>query len=143
MYVDPFFGGGLLTPEEVFARIAETTGRPEAGLSQNAPQPARRQRTDASLTRSSVASPSRAHRWATNSSTRIPSWLAAMSSSLRARSAASAERAKACTPGYYNREGQANAKTRQGSFFFGSPTEYADILAASRANGSPEGFEVT
>ena len=40
-----------------------------------------------------------------------------------ARSGASAERAKACTPGYYNREGQANAKTRQGSFFFGSPTE--------------------
>ena len=58
------------------------------------------------------------------------------------RSAASAGRAKACTPGYYNREGQANAKTRQGSFFFGSPTEYADILAASRANGVPEGFEV-
>ena len=39
---------------------------------------------------------------------------------------------KSCTPGYYNREGQANAKTRQGSFFYGSPTEYADILAASR-----------
>ncbi len=58
------------------------------------------------------------------------------------RSAASAGRAKACTPGYYNREGQANATTRQGSFFFGSPTEYADILAASRANGSPEGFDV-
>ena len=36
-------------------------------------------------------------------------------------------------PGYYNREGQANAKTRQGSFFYGSPTEYADILEASRA----------
>ena len=39
-----------------------------------------------------------------------------------------AERAKTCTPGYYNREGQADAKTRQGSFFFGEPTEYADIL---------------
>jgi len=59
-----------------------------------------------------------------------------------ARSSASVERAKACTPGYYNREGQANAKTRQGSFFFGNPTEYAEILDASRANGSPEGFEV-
>jgi hypothetical protein len=35
-----------------------------------------------------------------------------------ARSGASAERAKSCTPGYYNREGQANAKARQGSFFF-------------------------
>jgi cation diffusion facilitator CzcD-associated flavoprotein CzcO len=58
------------------------------------------------------------------------------------RSAASAERSKACTPGYYNREGQANARTRQGSFFFGSPTEYADILEASRASGVPAGFEV-
>ena len=54
--------------------------------------------------------------------------------------AASAERAKSCTPGYYNREGQANAKTRQGSFFFGSPTEYADILEASRANGLTGGI---
>lgn len=59
-----------------------------------------------------------------------------------ARSAASAERAKACTPGYYNREGQANAKTRQGSFFFGSPTEYADILEAWRVRGSLDGLEV-
>jgi cation diffusion facilitator CzcD-associated flavoprotein CzcO len=59
-----------------------------------------------------------------------------------ARTGVSAERAKACTPGYYNREGQANAKTRQGSFFYGTPTEYADILEASRANGTPEGFEI-
>jgi cation diffusion facilitator CzcD-associated flavoprotein CzcO len=59
------------------------------------------------------------------------------------RSAASADRAKACTPGYYNREGQATAKTRQGSFFYGMPTEYAEILESSRANGTPEGFEVT
>jgi cation diffusion facilitator CzcD-associated flavoprotein CzcO len=58
------------------------------------------------------------------------------------RSAASADRAKACTPGYYNRKGQANAKTRQGSFFYGTPTEYANILEASRAAGTPEGFEV-
>ena len=58
------------------------------------------------------------------------------------RSGASAERAKSCTPGYYNREGHATATTRQGSFFFGTPTEYADILEASRANGPPEGFEV-
>ena len=58
------------------------------------------------------------------------------------RSSASAERAKACTPGYYNREGQANAKTRQGSFFYGTPTEYASILEASRATGAPEGLEV-
>ena len=59
-----------------------------------------------------------------------------------ARSGASAERAKSCTPGYYNREGQANALTRQGSFFFGRPTEYAEILEASRARGLPEGFEI-
>jgi cation diffusion facilitator CzcD-associated flavoprotein CzcO len=58
------------------------------------------------------------------------------------RCGASAERAKSCTPGYYNREGQANAKTRQGSFFFGSPTEYADLLEAWRANGSLEGLDV-
>jgi cation diffusion facilitator CzcD-associated flavoprotein CzcO len=58
------------------------------------------------------------------------------------RSGASAERAKSCTPGYYNREGQANAKTRQGSFFFGSPTEYADLLEAWRATGSLEGLDV-
>ena len=59
-----------------------------------------------------------------------------------AHSSASAGRAKSCTPGYYNREGQANAKTRQRSFFYGSPTEYADILEASRAAATPEGFEV-
>jgi len=59
-----------------------------------------------------------------------------------AHSSASVGRAKSCTPGYYNREGQANAKTRQGSFFYGSPTEYADILEASRAAATPEGFEV-
>jgi hypothetical protein len=58
------------------------------------------------------------------------------------RSTASAGRAKACTPGYYNREGQANATTRQGSFFYGSPTEYADILEGSRATGTPKGFDV-
>ena len=59
-----------------------------------------------------------------------------------ARSTATAERAKTCTPGYYNREGKADAKTRQGSFFFGAPTEYADILAAWRANGDMEGLEI-
>ena len=59
-----------------------------------------------------------------------------------ARSAASAERARTCTPGYYNREGKADAKTRQGSFFFGAPTEYADLLAAWRAKGDMEGLEI-
>jgi len=59
-----------------------------------------------------------------------------------ARSTATAERAKTCTPGYYNREGKADAKTRQGSFFFGGPTEYADILQTWRANGDMEGLEI-
>ena len=59
-----------------------------------------------------------------------------------ARSAATAERAKTCTPGYYNREGQANAKTRQGSFFFGEPTEYADILESWRSRGDFDGLEI-
>jgi cation diffusion facilitator CzcD-associated flavoprotein CzcO len=58
------------------------------------------------------------------------------------RSVLSAERAKTCTPGYYNREGKANAKTRQGSFFFGTPTEYADILAAWRTKGDLPGLEI-
>jgi cation diffusion facilitator CzcD-associated flavoprotein CzcO len=59
-----------------------------------------------------------------------------------ARSAATAERARTCTPGYYNREGKADAKTRQGSFFIGAPTEYADILEGWRAKGDLEGLEV-
>ncbi len=59
-----------------------------------------------------------------------------------ARSALTAERAKTCTPGYYNREGQADTKTRQGSFFFGQPTEYADILTSWRARGALEGLEL-
>jgi len=59
-----------------------------------------------------------------------------------ARSAASAERARTCTPGYYNREGKADAKTRQGSFFFGAPTEYADILETWRADGDLAGLLV-
>ncbi|OBG35839.1 monooxygenase [Mycobacterium alsense] len=59
-----------------------------------------------------------------------------------ARSAATAERARTCTPGYYNREGKADAKTRQGSFFIGAPTEYADILRAWRAEGDLDGFDI-
>ena len=59
-----------------------------------------------------------------------------------ARSSATAERARTCTPGYYNREGKADAKTRQGSFFIGAPTEYADILEAWRAKGDLEGYQI-
>ena len=58
------------------------------------------------------------------------------------RSVATAERAKTCTPGYYNREGQADAKTRQGSFFFGEPTEYADILENWRSRDDFDGLEI-
>lgn len=67
---------------------------------------------------------------------------AAWVETVRRRSAATAQRAESCTPGYYNREGQANEKTRQGSFFFGQPTEYADVLAAWRRNGDLDGLEI-
>ena len=59
-----------------------------------------------------------------------------------ARSAGTADRARSCTPGYYNREGQANATTRQGSFFFGGPTEYADVLRDWRDDGRLAGFDI-
>jgi cation diffusion facilitator CzcD-associated flavoprotein CzcO len=59
-----------------------------------------------------------------------------------ARSGAMATRAKSCTPGYYNHEGQADGKTRQGSFFFGAPTEYESILTEWRACGTFEGLEL-
>ncbi|WP_231748719.1 NAD(P)/FAD-dependent oxidoreductase [Mycobacterium sp. M26] len=58
------------------------------------------------------------------------------------RAAGTEDRARACTPGYYNREGQANARTRQGSFFYGGPTEYADTLARWREQGDLDGFEI-
>jgi cation diffusion facilitator CzcD-associated flavoprotein CzcO len=58
------------------------------------------------------------------------------------RSAGTADRARTCTPGYYNREGQANATTRQGSFFYGTPTEYADILGAWRDDGTLDGLDI-
>ncbi len=57
------------------------------------------------------------------------------------RSNVIAGRREACTPGYYNREGQARARLRQDSFFFGSPTEYADVLAAWRATGTLDGLD--
>jgi cation diffusion facilitator CzcD-associated flavoprotein CzcO len=58
------------------------------------------------------------------------------------RSTASIDRAKSCTPGYYNREGEYDEKTRQGSFFFGGPTEYDEILRASRSDGGLAGLDV-
>jgi hypothetical protein len=58
------------------------------------------------------------------------------------RSALVAERRKACTPGYDNREGRVDERTQQGSFFIGGPTEYADILELWRAQGAFEGLGV-
>lgn len=58
------------------------------------------------------------------------------------RSAVIAGRREACTPGYYNREGQVSARLQQDSFFFGSPTEYADILTAWREAGEVAGLAV-
>ncbi|KLO29407.1 monooxygenase [Mycolicibacter heraklionensis] len=60
-----------------------------------------------------------------------------------ARSGVIAGRRETCTPGYYNREGHANERLRQDSFFFGSPTEYADILTAWRDAGTLDGFTIT
>ena len=57
------------------------------------------------------------------------------------RSNVIAGRRESCTPGYYNREGTADRKTRQGSFFFGGPTEYADVLEGWR-KGTLTGLEV-
>jgi cation diffusion facilitator CzcD-associated flavoprotein CzcO len=58
------------------------------------------------------------------------------------RSSVIAGRRESCTPGYYNREGQANARLNRDSFFFGSPTEYADILDAWRASGRLDGLDI-
>ncbi len=51
-----------------------------------------------------------------------------------ARSATSVDTANSCTPGYYNNEGHPDARARQGGFFFGTPTEYEELLAAWRAS---------
>jgi len=59
-----------------------------------------------------------------------------------ARSGVMAGSAKRCTPGYYNNEGTADDKARQGGFFYGAPTEYAERLEAWRADGSCPGLEL-
>ena len=58
------------------------------------------------------------------------------------RAEAIAGRRRSCTPGYYNREGTADAQSQQGTFFIGRPTEYADILADWRARRTLEGLEI-
>lgn len=59
------------------------------------------------------------------------------------RSGVIAGRRESCTPGYYNREGQANARLNQDSFFFGSPTEYADMLSEWRDAEGLAGMDIT
>jgi len=61
-------------------------------------------------------------------------------SQIVARGRRTADSAKYCTPGYYNNEGTADARTRQGGFYFGAPTEYAEILEGWRSAGSLEGL---
>jgi cation diffusion facilitator CzcD-associated flavoprotein CzcO len=51
------------------------------------------------------------------------------------------EFAESCTPGYYNAEGQSTARLRQGAFYMGGPTEFADLLAEWRAEGTLSGIE--
>ncbi len=58
------------------------------------------------------------------------------------RSGVIAGRRKSCTPGYYNREGRADDRLSQDSFFFGTPTEYADILGSWRAQGRLDGLDI-
>jgi len=60
-----------------------------------------------------------------------------------ARSVVIAGRRESCTPGYYNREGQPSARLNQDSFFFGTPTEYSDILSAWRDAEVLAGLNVT
>ena len=57
-----------------------------------------------------------------------------------ARGSQAIQRSSTCTPGYYNNEGHPDARTVQGSFFFGGPTEYAELLEAWRADGTLAGL---
>jgi hypothetical protein len=59
-----------------------------------------------------------------------------------ARSATSVDTANSCTPGYYNNEGNPDARARQGGFFFGTPTEYEELLAAWRSTAELRGLEM-
>lgn len=51
------------------------------------------------------------------------------------RNQASAESSANCTPGYYNKEGMPDDRSRQSGMYFGAPTEYGDILREWRAGG--------
>ncbi len=51
-----------------------------------------------------------------------------------------AEFGENCTPGYYNNEGQPGEIGRQNGFYFGGPTEYAEILEKWREDGEMKGM---
>ncbi|MBK7951229.1 MAG: NAD(P)/FAD-dependent oxidoreductase [Deltaproteobacteria bacterium] len=48
--------------------------------------------------------------------------------------------AEQCTPSYYNNEGRPDVKSLDRNFFFGGPTEFAELLAAWRAEGTLQGL---
>jgi cation diffusion facilitator CzcD-associated flavoprotein CzcO len=56
------------------------------------------------------------------------------------RSAMTAGFSEQCTPGYYNNEGQPGVERRQAGFYTGGPTEFVDILAQWRADGTMKGL---
>ncbi len=60
-----------------------------------------------------------------------------------ARSGRTAQMAERCTPGYYNNEGQPTPAMQQSGFFFGKPTEFAELLEAWREDGMLAGLELT
>jgi cyclohexanone monooxygenase len=57
------------------------------------------------------------------------------------RSGLTTDFAENCTPGYYNNEGQPGNTSRQNGFYFGSPTEFVEILEQWRADGEMKGFQ--
>ena len=60
-----------------------------------------------------------------------------------ARSDRTIEFSENCTPGYYNNEGKPDRIGRQNGFYFGGPTEFAEILAAWRDAGDMRGLETS
>jgi cyclohexanone monooxygenase len=48
-----------------------------------------------------------------------------------------------CTPGYYNNEGQPNARAVQNGFYGAGPIRFVEVLEAWRAAGGLEGLEMT
>ncbi len=58
-----------------------------------------------------------------------------------ARGGQTTDFAESCTPGYYNNEGTADTRNRQGGFFIGGPTEFAERLEAWREAGDLAGLD--